>query len=744
MTIIGSDKTPALCPSPDSSNAPPQPCLTPWHWGWSAALAAIVLITLAFRYALPVRDGDLWWHMLYGKYFLENGTLIADHTIFSWTTTTNDTIYVTWLPDIFLYLLHKAAGLPGIFAFRYLCMLVPVLGCFLYARKLRIATHPLTWILCLLTVIMSYTAAFEKPEVLSFVFMTLLAWNWWHIRSSGAEAWKNCYLFPLIMLTWVNTHGGFVFGAVFLFLIGLGELFNTWLSPKNSLSPQLRKHLIIALLLAAITPLLNPYGFHYPLQLFRDLLPTQENINYNNKIAAYARPFESDTPFHNFALYANLAIIILLFCYLNNFKKKTIEWSSLLTNFFFVILYSRFLRTTFFWPPIFMFSCLHLLSLSPDLSFLKKHRRVIHNTIAAFLLILGGGLSGDALYKSAVTPEAYQWMGFGISEANPVEEAEYIRKYFPNSRIGNTYSQGAYLLWLLWPNNLVFFDARHFPYKKLSDDFFSFQLGENVIEFTKKYPADIWCIDLSHLITCMTLYLSEDWDLLYYGKNSAIFGHRGIKASPDSPRVSPQLTEVKSLPAAIHIIAFSCAIKDWETTEKLLIALQKKFKTGIPKDRVKKASSFYNGVRAYYAGNYREAYEGLLVAYPDPFDSARFLTSCLLFLSKDAWSLHDDETALNLNVQAWNLFGKNIYSSYNAGVILWYHAKKNHLGTNHSLAVIPDWQNWLQFFIKHAKGNAIYDTQLVIAKKILNNEYNERPDLIVPPQPQIRQSTPND
>ena len=164
--------------SNDSSHVEQSPsCLTPWHWGWSAVLALIVLVTLAFRYALPVRDGDLWWHMLYGRYFLEHHTLIADHSIFSWTPTTNDTIYVTWLPDIFLYLLHKATGLPGIFAFRYLCMLVPVVGCFLYARKLKIATHPLTWLLCLLAVIMSYTAAFEKPEILSYVFMTLLAWN---------------------------------------------------------------------------------------------------------------------------------------------------------------------------------------------------------------------------------------------------------------------------------------------------------------------------------------------------------------------------------------------------------------------------------------------------------------------------------------------------------------------------------------------------------------------------------------
>ena len=33
----------------------------------------------------PIVDGDIWFHLLYGKVMVEQGSLIVDHTQFSWT-----------------------------------------------------------------------------------------------------------------------------------------------------------------------------------------------------------------------------------------------------------------------------------------------------------------------------------------------------------------------------------------------------------------------------------------------------------------------------------------------------------------------------------------------------------------------------------------------------------------------------------------------------------------------------------
>ncbi|HCC54458.1 MAG TPA: hypothetical protein DEQ20_05980 [Desulfobulbaceae bacterium] len=708
--------------SNDSSQADHSPSsLCPWHWGWSAALALIVLITLAFRYALPVRDGDLWFHMLYGKYFLENGTLIADHTIFSWTPTTNDTIYVTWLPDIFLYLLHKAAGLPGIFAFRYLCMLVPVLGCFLYARKLKITSHPLTWFFCLLAVIMSYTAAFEKPEILSFVFMTLVAWNWWHIRSSGEEAWKNCYLFPVIMLIWVNTHGGFVFGAVFLFLIWLGELLNTWLSPQNTLSPKVRKHLTIALFIAAFTPLLNPYGYHYPLQLFTDLLPTEANTNFNKKIAAYSATFLGEDVY-NLTISADLAIILLLTLFWRNFKK--IDWSVLLANFVFAYLYTKFYRATFFWVPVFLFSALNLLASCPIIPPSWQKNKLLNRLLPILLLASTICLAANILYKAACIPEKYLWMGFGISESNPVDEAQYIKKYFPQNRLGNTYDQGAYLLWELWPENKVFFDARHFPYRKWSDDFFLFSQGIKVEKFVEKYPCDLWCVSLEHTATYLWFALSPEWKLAYYGKSAAIFLRQDIPLPSNTPRASPALSTQKSPSSAVTTLTFALNIHDWSAVDQILTHMRQEFNFFSQKEMVRKATIFAQGIRAYYRHDYEKTVKLFDSIYPDVMISNITYAYSLIHLSAIVWEKGDGVQARKLNKRTWLLYPGYYMNIYNAGAMNWFEK------------IDPDlWKFQLKEFLARAPNTLKTQLYRENAQKMLDNTFTGRPALMTPSPP---------
>jgi len=714
------------------------PTNSPWHWGWAATLALITLVTLAFRYALPVRDGDIWFHMLYGKYFLEHKTLIADHTIFSWTPATNDTIYCTWLPDIFLYLLHKTTGLVGIFAFRYLCMLIPVLGCFLYARKLRIVNHPLTWFLCLLAVIMSYTAAFEKPEILSFVFMTLLAWNWWHIRSgSHEEVWKSCYLFPVVMLAWVNTHGGFVFGAVFLVLVWLGEMGNTWLSPHNILPSKVRKHLTLALFVAAFTTLLNPYGYSYPLQLFYDLLPTVANTKYNQKIAAYDSPFVFEDTYI-FVLGADIVIAILLLLFLRNFKK--IEWSSLLANLVFASLYTCFFRTTFYWVPVFLFSSLYLLSLAPVVPPQWKYALPLSRKLPVLVTLFGILLAGLSLYNSFVKPERYQWMGFGISDASPVTEAEYIKKYFPHARIGNTYDQGAYLLWKLWPENTVFFDARHFPYRQWSDVFFNFMSGKDIRKITQQYPCDLWCVGHVYPGLAMGLLLSKDWHLAFYGKNCAIIIRSDIPLPKDAPRTSSDINDPKNITSAVDIVKFATNIGDFETAQQILEAMGEKFFHKAQGNILRWATYYFHGVKAYEEKDYAMAAGKLRLIIEPPEYIRYILTNCYQFLTQKAWIQNDLSTAMKFAQNSLELVPDNPYALYNIGIVGWRQEKENKnvpdlLAGDRSA---KDWRMFLEKFLQQAKDDRDFLPYKETATALLHDQQSKYPQLLIPPEPMNR------
>ena len=66
------------------------------------ALAALLLAVVALRFAEPVEDGDLFWHMAYGQQMLDRGTLVPDHTLYSWMPTSNHSIYCAWVSELLL------------------------------------------------------------------------------------------------------------------------------------------------------------------------------------------------------------------------------------------------------------------------------------------------------------------------------------------------------------------------------------------------------------------------------------------------------------------------------------------------------------------------------------------------------------------------------------------------------------------------------------------------------------------
>ena len=77
------------------------------------ATGVLLLCLAGFIYAEPVMDGDLWFHLAYGRFMVENRTLVPDHTVFSWTPADNATIYCAWIPEITLYAIHAWAGWQG-------------------------------------------------------------------------------------------------------------------------------------------------------------------------------------------------------------------------------------------------------------------------------------------------------------------------------------------------------------------------------------------------------------------------------------------------------------------------------------------------------------------------------------------------------------------------------------------------------------------------------------------------------
>ncbi len=113
-------------------------------------------------------------------------------------------------------------------------------------------------------------------------------------------------------------------------------------------------------------------------------------------------------------------------------KHQGVDVSLLLTNLVFALLFTVYYRTTFFWAPIAVFSLLFLLSRQKN-GFCQQLTCGLATALAC--LIIGAG----ALYYKVYEAPVYSAFGPGYGIIAPIREAEYIARYFPGERLGNTY-----------------------------------------------------------------------------------------------------------------------------------------------------------------------------------------------------------------------------------------------------------------------------------------------------------------
>lgn len=340
---------------------------------WILLLQAVaLLLLLAIRFAEPVGDGDLFWQMAYGKYVIEQRTLMPDHTIYSWTPADNSFLYCSWLAEVALYLLHCLGGLPLLFAFRYLIVALSVGLMLDMARRIGWHRRAETWCFLVWYTLASYVGSILKPELFSMLFMALSAWLLFAFRLAvRREQPYRAYLVGLVvtMVLWANSHGVFFFGLIALGVYTVGEMLNWWLSPDFSLPKPARKPFLLAMIGCLAGAFFTPYHVRLMAQLVQEVLGVVLSRQSSGDKAAYDSlaahlSIWKATAFH-FHEYLVMGLLVVLavaaWSWLSGRRGGRIDWSYLALNGFLALLYTVYLRTTFYWPAFFVCSTLYQL-----------------------------------------------------------------------------------------------------------------------------------------------------------------------------------------------------------------------------------------------------------------------------------------------------------------------------------------------------------------------------------------------
>lgn len=235
-------------------------------------LGGVMLATLAAVIS-PEADPDFWWHVRIGRWMLAHG--LPEHDIFTFTVPGHVWTDHEWLTEV---LMASVFGWGGMVAIAVGFGLLTWAGFWLLLAAARPSRQP--YVIAGLGLALAVGAAEPilgpRAQMITFLFACLeLYW----LRGYLAGRSRMINWLPLLMVAWVNLHGGFVVGFAFLGLALVVEALR-WLGDRSDLAA--RAHLRRLALIGAASLLaatLNPHGLSIYGYVLRTIgSPAQEQL----------------------------------------------------------------------------------------------------------------------------------------------------------------------------------------------------------------------------------------------------------------------------------------------------------------------------------------------------------------------------------------------------------------------------------------------------------------------------------
>ena len=435
-------------------------------------------------------DASIGWHIRNGELMLKSHS-IARVDPFSVTMNGQPWYAWEWLYDVKIASIHHWWGLNGVVFFTA-AIIAATFALTLRLCLRRGADLPATVVLLALSLGASMIHLFARPHVLSWLFTVI----WFELldSSEGVERSsrsRRLWWLPVLMLFWVNLHGGFVMGFV---LLGL-YLASNAIQYFRSRQPEMRWNiarrlrtlgLVTAASLAA--SLVNPYGYRLHLHVYQYL----SSRWLMNHIDEFLSP-----NFHGVAQQCFVLILLVTIVTLAVGKKPPLVQVFVVLFAAYSGLYaSRNLPVSSFLLTLVIAPLLtQAVSEGPTNAALSSKLRAFFLRWEAFgsrtrstELNIGGHtwpvvVMALGLFACAHGGKlgSYVWMNAQFSAKNfPVQASQVIAERGIRGPIFSLDSWGGYLIYRLYPETRVFVDDRH--------DFYGEEFLKNYLKAVRVTP----------------------------------------------------------------------------------------------------------------------------------------------------------------------------------------------------------------------------------------------------------------
>lgn len=404
------------------------------------AITFIALFAMAIRYPA---DSDTWWHLRAGQAMLESGSLLTTDS-FSHTRAGWPWINHGWLAQLFWYGLWAWGGLVAL----SLGLALIVTATFWLVWRQSEENLYVKAFGVILGAIASSIVWAARPQMISVLFAAVANLLLYRFKREGRSLlpW-----YPLLVLVWVNCHGGFAIAFILLACYFVGEAFNR-LTATATAGPSIRwRHLWLTAGLSLAVVGVNPHTWRlwlYPFQtvgigVLRSFIAEWQSPNFHLPILL---------PFW-------LMILLLLAALAQSGQKA--DWTDLALVGAWATLSMLAVRNV----AIFAVVCTPILirytqaALTAQFGPLTVGRpRPVSPLISRVNGLLLGLIVVAALAQIGVTlnPQALRK---AEQEKFPTEAVAFLKAHQPAGPMFNSYNIGGYLMFNL-PEYPVFVDGR--------------------------------------------------------------------------------------------------------------------------------------------------------------------------------------------------------------------------------------------------------------------------------------------
>jgi cytochrome b subunit of formate dehydrogenase len=442
--------------------------LAPWlRWvvpSFADVFFLVLVVMLAFSpmHGALLRDADIGWHIRTGEIILATGAVPRTDP-FSYTRQGAPWCAWEWLYDVSISVIHRLSGMNGVVFFTAAVIALTFALLFHFVLR-RSGNLLLAAALTLLAVATAQVHMLARPHVVSWLFALL--WIEILCRFEEGEHFALAWL-PLLMVLWVNLHGGFVLGLTLLGIFAFASFLSTMAAPQKD---DRRKITLLAgtLVTCLLATLLTPYGYRLPVHVYQYL----SDSFLMNRIDEFASP-----NFH-FAVYGYFELFILMGMVSVALGRERVSAAGWLTLLFSIqaglyavrnIPISAILMTEILGPPL-------ALAVSPSAktaprwlaSLLSTGRSISDNTSqleaglrghgllwiflagSVLLLLNGGRISSKQLIATHFDEKSF-----------PVKAVDFVAQREIRDHLFSTDAWSGYLIYTLYPQVHVYFDDRH-------------------------------------------------------------------------------------------------------------------------------------------------------------------------------------------------------------------------------------------------------------------------------------------